>query len=197
MPPAGFEPAACGLEVRCSIQLSYRGGHREGYPPYTGRFPHARTVAGQMATLRSPAVVLFACLFLTQAGLLVLSPTLPELADDFGVSTATAGQLRTVAGASGGIVAVALSLAPWRPGLRSLLQAGAMLIGAGAVATAAAPSFAVLAVAQAVMGAGIGTVVAIGIAAAGCWPAPEDRPRTLAWAIVGMPVAWVVGMPLT
>ena len=24
-PPAGFEPAACGLEVRCSIQLSYGG----------------------------------------------------------------------------------------------------------------------------------------------------------------------------
>jgi hypothetical protein len=24
-PPAGFEPAAIGLEVRCSVQLSYEG----------------------------------------------------------------------------------------------------------------------------------------------------------------------------
>jgi hypothetical protein len=27
-PPAGLEPATCGLEVRCSIQLSYRGLRR-------------------------------------------------------------------------------------------------------------------------------------------------------------------------
>ena len=54
-------------------------------------------------TLRQPRVVLFAALFASQAGLLVLSPILPELARELGVSTAAAGQLRTVSGATGGM----------------------------------------------------------------------------------------------
>jgi DHA1 family inner membrane transport protein len=66
----------------------------------------------------------------------------------------------------------------------------------GSVLSAAAPGFAVLAVAQSVIGVGIGVVVAVAIAAAGEWTAPSDRPRTLAWAIAGMPTAWVVGMPI-
>jgi predicted MFS family arabinose efflux permease len=85
-----------------------------------------------MRSLRSrvgrPGVVLFACMFASQAGLLVLSPILPELARDLGVSTATAGQLRTLSGATGGISAVLLALLPWRPGLRLLLTAGAALM---------------------------------------------------------------------
>jgi hypothetical protein len=47
-------------------------------------------------TLRRPSVVLVACLFVSQAGLLVLSPILPELASEFGVSTAAAGQLQAI-----------------------------------------------------------------------------------------------------
>ena len=52
--------------------------------------------------LRQPRVVLFAALFASQAGLLVLSPILPDVARELGVSTATAGQLRTLSGATGG-----------------------------------------------------------------------------------------------
>jgi DHA1 family inner membrane transport protein len=148
------------------------------------------------ARLASPSVVVFACLFASQAALLVLSPILPEIAREFDTTTAAAGQLRTISGAVGGVVAVALALSPRRPGLRALLSAGAGLVLAGSLASAAAPAFAVLIAGQALAGAGIGLLVAVGIAAAGDWSAPEDRARTLAWAIAGMPVAWVVGMPL-
>ena len=140
--------------------------------------------------------MLFACLFASQAGLLVLSPILPELASEFGVSTAAAGQLRTLSGATGGITAVLLALAPRRPGLRTLLSAGAALVIVGSALSAAAPSFTVLAGAQGVIGVGVGVLVAVGIAAAGDWSTPGERPRTLGWAIAGMPAAWVLGMPL-
>src|SRR5215213_6291817 len=143
-----------------------------------------------------PSVVLFACLFASQSAMLVLSPTLVEVAHDLGVSTATAGQLRSISGATGGLTALVLATAARRPGLRELLSAGAGLIAAGSGLSAAAPSFAVLAAAQAVLGVGIGLLVAVGIAAAAEWPAADERAHVLAWAIVGMPVAWIVGMPL-
>ena len=147
--------------------------------------------------LSGPATVLFTCLFLSQAALLVLSPTLPDIGREFGISTPAAGQLRTLEGALGGVTAVTLALMPRRPGLRTLLTVGAALIGLGSLLTAAAPTIAVLAAGQGVIGVGLGMVVAIGIAAAGTWPEPAERPRTLAWTIAGMPVAWVVGMPIT
>jgi predicted MFS family arabinose efflux permease len=155
-----------------------------------------RYVRAPRDTLRRPNVVLFACLFASQAGLLVLSPILPELASEFGVSTAAAGQLRTLSGATGGITAVLLALAPRRPGLRTLLSAGAALVIVGSALSAAAPCFTVLAGAQGVIGVGVGVLVAVGIAAAGDWSTPAERPRTLGWTIAGMPAAWVLGMPL-
>jgi predicted MFS family arabinose efflux permease len=65
--------------------------------------------------LTRPSPVLFLCLFASQAGMLVLSPVLPDVARDLGVSTATAGQLRSLSGLTGGVTAILLAIAPWRP----------------------------------------------------------------------------------
>jgi len=149
-----------------------------------------------LRALRSPSIVLFTCLFASQSGLLVLSPILVDVAREFGVSTATAGQLRSISGATGGLTALVLATLPRRPGLRELLSLGTALVALGSGLSAAAPSFAILAAAQAPLGVGIGLLVAVGIAAAGEWPTPARRPHVLAWAIAGMPASWIAGMPL-
>jgi predicted MFS family arabinose efflux permease len=77
-----------------------------------------------------------------------------------------------------------------------VLGAGTVLLAAGALASAAAPSFVLLAAAQVLLGAGVGCVVAAGTAAAGLWAGEGERTRLLSWALVGQPVAWIAGMPV-
>jgi len=56
-----------------------------------------------------PAPALFLCLFAVQAGVIALSPVLAQVAADFGVSTATAGQrIRTAATQFGYLLGSAL-----------------------------------------------------------------------------------------
>jgi len=169
------------------------------------RLPRANRSLGAIAShctmpirhrLSSPSLVLFGCLFASQAAMLVLSPVLPEIAREFGVSDAAAGQLRAISGAAGGVTAVLLAVAGRRPGARTLLSAGAALVALGAALSAVAPAFAALAAAQAVLGVGVGVLVAVGIAAAGMWAEPGRRAHVRAWAIAGMPASWITGMPV-
>ena len=143
-----------------------------------------------------PAPVLFASNFAGQAALLVLSPVLPEVARTFGVSTATAGQARAVAGVAGGVTALVLIRVAGRHDLRRLLQLGLVLLAAGSAATALAPVFAVLLASQLAVGAGVALVLSASLGAAAEWPAPADRPRVVTLTIIGPPVSWIVGMPL-
>ncbi len=143
-----------------------------------------------------PAPTLFLCLFAVQASVIALSPVLAEVAADFDVSTAAAGQLRTASGLVAGVVALGMGRLSARLGLRELLLAGLGIIGLASLLSAAAPSFAILAVAQVALGAGLAIVLSAGLAAAADWAVPEQRARVLSWALLGQPSAWIVGMPV-
>jgi DHA1 family inner membrane transport protein len=160
------------------------------------RSADGRPVGGRTRRRLSPGNVAFVCLFAAQAGLLTLGPILPNVAHDFGVSTAAAGQLRTVVGLVGGSAALAVVFVGRRVQPRTLLLAGNGLLAVGSVASAAAPSLIALAAAQVVIGAAIGLLVSGGLAAAAAWAPPERRAATLAWASLGQPASWVAGMPL-
>ena len=126
-------------------------------------------------TRPKPAAILFLALFAAQSGFLVLTPILPSVAGDLGVSTAVAGGLRIASGLAGTAVALTLGLTAPRLGLRDLVGAGLLLVGLGSVAGAAAPTFAVLALSQLALGAGQALVVhrqgaASGTAGGGFFP---------------------------
>ena len=143
--------------------------------------------------------ILFLSLFASQAALILpFSPVLAQVAADLDVSTAAAGQLRTVAGVASGTAALILAFSKTarRATLRDLLVAGAALLAVASLASAAAPGYAALAAAQVLVGVAVALLVTAGTAAAGEWSAPEQRRQVLSWTLSGMPAAWIVGMPL-
>ena len=162
-------------------------------PPMT-RDAGGPTVAAM--TRFRPAPVLFATMFASQASLLVLTAILPDLAGEFGVSTATAGQARTLAAVAGGLTALGLGRLGRRLGVRELLLLGLSLVVVGSVASALAPNLVAFACAQAAIGMAAAILLSAAVAAAGEWTRPAERARVLSWALLGQPAAWVAGMPL-
>src|SRR5262245_21110658 len=156
-----------------------------------------RTLVGDVGgRLESPSVVLFLALFASQAGILVLSPILSEVASDFGVSIAMAGQLRILAAPLAAVVAVVTGRALVRFSPRALLGVGSIFLATGSLASAAAPSFVLLALAQIPLWIGVAIMLAAGVAATAAWSTPERRPRVVAHALAGPPAAWIVGLPI-
>jgi DHA1 family inner membrane transport protein len=145
---------------------------------------------------RATGATLGLCLAASQAALLVLTPILTSVAADFGISTAAAGQLRTISGLTAGVTAVLSGLLAARVGLRELVAAGVGLLTLGSALSAIAPTFAVLSLAQVPIGIGVGLTYSAAVAAVAEWSRPEDRSRVLSVALLGPPLAWVVGMPL-
>ncbi len=149
-----------------------------------------------MREVRRVALTLFLCLFANQAGILVLSPTLVDVAGDLGVSTALAGQLRTVMGVVAGITALGIGPLASRIGLRSVLLTGLVLLATASVMSAAAPSFAVLAAAQVPLGAAVAMLLSAAVAGTTAWIRPGRRTDALSAAFSGQAAAWLIGQPI-
>lgn len=155
-----------------------------------------RTPPATTGGYRAVGAVLFLCLFAAQAGAIALSPVLVEVSRDLDVSTAAAGQLRTIAGLVAGVTALAVGRFGSRVGLGRQLLAGSILLALGSLLSAAAPGIGLLAVAQAPVGAGIGMLTTASSLAPAEWVPSEQRPAVLSRALMGQPWAWIVGMPL-
>lgn len=184
--------------MRSAAQEPGRGLPRgPGHASLTGAGPGAAALSLIRRRVCPPSVTLFVCLFAAQAGLLVLSPILTAVADDLDVSTVAVGQLRAVSGAVAAAIAIVLSIVPRRPGMRSLLSWGLLLMLGASLASAAAPTFELLVAAQVPLAVGLAFVLSGGVAAAGRWTSGSgERTRVLSWALVGQPAAWIIGMPL-
>lgn len=139
---------------------------------------------------------LFLCLFASQSAVIAMAPSLSAAAAELDVSISAAGQLRTITGLVAGVTALALGLIARRVSLRRQLLAGTVLLAAGATASAAAGSYAVLALAQVPVGAGVAVLTTAAVVAAAEWAAPESRTAVLSWTLNGQPAAWIVGMPI-
>jgi MFS transporter, DHA1 family, inner membrane transport protein len=142
------------------------------------------------------ALSLFLCVFAAQSGMIALSPVLAAVAADFGVSTAVVGQLRTVTGLAAGLASLALPAAARRFGLSRLLRGGAVLLAVAALASAAAPTLAALALCQLPLGIAVSILMAAATSAAGDWVDESARGSVLGWTLMGSPAAWIAGMPL-
>jgi predicted MFS family arabinose efflux permease len=154
-------------------------------------------LAGERTSrLRSPSTVLFLALFASQASVLVMAPILADVAEELGVSIAAAGQLRILAAPLAAVVALAAGRMLVRRSPRALLGVGSALLAAGSLASAAAPTFELLALAQVPLWAGVAITLAAGIAATAAWSKPEQRTKVVAHALAGPPAAWIVGMPV-
>lgn len=142
------------------------------------------------------SAALFLCLFAGQAAMIAMSPVLANAASDLHVSSAAAGQLRTITGLAAGITALMLTTIMGRIALGRQLLGASVLLAVGSIASAAAPTFALLALAQLPVGVAVAVLTTAGTLAAAEWVSPDHRTHVLSRALVGQPAAWIVGMPV-
>lgn len=137
--------------------------------------------------------------FLSFAGVytnVVISPVLVEVADEFGVSTGTAGLLVAVYGLPGIVVGLFAGPLSDRRGRKPFLLWGAVLMAALTIAGAFATTFVVLLASRVVAGVGASVIFPNVNAAVGDEFPYRERGRAMSTIIATNTMAPIVGVPL-
>jgi DHA1 family inner membrane transport protein len=126
----------------------------------------------------------------------ILTGFLPDTAASLGVSTATAGLAVTVFAAAYALLSPVLASATARVPRGALLVTALLVLAAGNLASALAPTFAVLLAGRIVAAMGDATYTHNAGAVAAALVRPEVRARALAVVIGGLTIATALGVPL-
>lgn len=126
----------------------------------------------------------------------IINPILLEVASSFRLTVAIAAQARTIQSAAAAAVAVvAMFVADQVPRKRQLLI-GLGAIGLASTGLSLMHSFGIWLLLQSVSGAGAGLVSMASLAATGDYFDETRRGRAMGWIITGLPLAWLLGLPL-
>ncbi|WP_158890464.1 MFS transporter [Amycolatopsis anabasis] len=126
----------------------------------------------------------------------VLAGVLPQLGDSLGVSVATAGQVVTVFALTCALLAPVLAMLTAGWSRRRVLLLAVLVYLAGNVATALAPSFAFVLIAQLVAAAGAGLYVPTASVTAAALVPEDRRGRAIAVVTTGFTAATALGAPI-
>lgn len=126
----------------------------------------------------------------------VLAGMLPPLGAEFAISVASAGQVVTVFAVACALTGPVLTTLTAARARRQVLLAAIALHLVGVVASAVAPSFPLLLLAQVVAAAGTGLFVPVAAATASAVVAPERRGQAIAIVLTGFTSATAFGAPI-
>lgn len=121
---------------------------------------------------------------------------LPQIARELGITPGTAGLMTTVPGVVAAVSAPALLLAAGRINRRVILLGLAALLLASNLISAIAPSFTIMLIGRALLGASLGGFWTVALGASGQLVREHQAARATAMIFMGITLATVIGVPL-
>lgn len=126
---------------------------------------------------------------------LIITPILPDIADDMNVRIAVAGLLVTAYAMVGGAAAVFAGPIIDRLGRKPVVVAGMTVLTIATMLSAIAPGYATLMASRALAGLGVACLTPAVFAAVGDYFEYHERGRAMSWVITANTSASILGVP--